>query len=238
MPSSCRVSVLDVERRQFARPQCGGKADQDQGSITQPGQGVGDRLEGGAQRFEHQCGLFAQRPAMGAADTGKGCRDQWRGGRRRIAGEQVQVAHRGMAQTQGIDREPPARLGREKCGDGFGRGRQCGLAMHGAPFGEGRHSGTVGPPCIDGPGGAPVIGGGCFGLGETQRRRRQLDNGFELEPVAHRIRVRAGRQARRERGGSTRQQSRRIASSRPIRRPRSSDHCPSPPRYEARFVTG
>ena len=92
---------------------------------------------------------------------------------------------------------PLPRLGREKRGDGRGRGRQRGLHMHRAPFGESRHPRAVGPPGIVGAGGAPVIGGRGFGLGETRGRRRQLDDGFKLEPVAHLVRIRPRGQPRR-----------------------------------------
>ena len=34
----------------------------------------------------------------------------------------------------------------------------------------------------------PILIG--FGLGEARGRRRQVDNGLEFEPVAHRVRVR------------------------------------------------
>ena len=105
-----------------------------------------------------------------------------------------------MAQAQGVDREPPARLGREKRRDGLGRCRQGGLAMLVTPVGKAGDGGAVGAPCVVGAGGAAVIGGGGLGLGKTQCRRRQLDNGLELEPVADFVRIGAAWQARREGG--------------------------------------
>src|SRR5271156_1839656 len=99
----------DIETGQFGGPQCRGETDQDQGPIAMTGQSVGDRLQGGAQWFEDEGGLFAQWPAMGAADAGEGGRYQWRGGRRRIAGEKMKVTQGGMAQPQGVDRETLAR---------------------------------------------------------------------------------------------------------------------------------
>ncbi len=115
----------------------------------------------------------------------------------------MQIAQRGMAQPQGVDREPPARLGREKRRDGLGRRRLCGMPMHRTPFGRGGETGAVGAPGVLGVGGAPIIGGGGlgfgFGFGEAQRRRRQIDDRFQLEPVAHRVRVCAHGQLPRQR---------------------------------------
>ena len=182
--------VLAGQRRQFAGAQRGREPDEQQRAVAQPGQGVGDLLHGGAQRVEHQRGLFAQRPAVGAANAGKGGRYQRRGGRRRISGEQMQVAQRRVTQPQGVDGEPPARLGREKRRHGVGRRRQRSLPVRGAPLGKGRDGSAVGAAGILGPGGAAVIGGGGFGRGEGQRRRRQVDDGLEFEPVADRVRVR------------------------------------------------
>ena len=104
-----------------------------------------------------------------------------------------------MAQPQGVDREPPARLRREKRRDGLGRGRQGGLAMLVTPVGKAGDGGAVGAPGVVGAGGAAVIGGGGLGLGKTQCRRRQLDNGLELEPVTDLVRIGAAGQPRRER---------------------------------------
>ena len=100
-----------------------------------------------------------------------------------------------MAQPQGVDREPPARFRREKRRDGLGCGRQGGLAMLVAPIGKAGDGGAVSPPRIVGAGSAAVIGGGGLGLGKTQCRRRQFDNGFELEPVTDLVRIRPRRQA-------------------------------------------
>ena len=119
----------DLEPGQLRRPQRRGKADQDQRAITPSGQIVGDHLDRGAQQIEHQGGLFAQRPAVRPADAGEGGGHQRRRGRRRIAGQQMQIAQRGVAQPQGVDGQAPARLGREKRGDGLGRGRGWDLGM-------------------------------------------------------------------------------------------------------------
>ena len=89
---------------------------------------------------------FCAGPAMGAADASKGRRNERRSGRRRIAREQVQITQGRMTQPQGIAREPPPRLGSEERRDRRGRGRQCGLTVRRAPFGERRHTGAVGPP--------------------------------------------------------------------------------------------
>jgi hypothetical protein len=57
-------------------------------------------------------------------------------------------------------------------------GRQGGLAMLVARVGKAGDGGAIGPPRILGAGSAAVIGGGGLGLGKTQCRRRQFDNGF------------------------------------------------------------
>ena len=153
-----------------------------------------------------------------------------------------------MAQPQGVDREPPARLGREKRRDGLGRGRQRGLRVHGAPLGESRHPRAVGAPGIVGAGGAAVIGGGGLGLGEARGRRRQARRWFRArtsraprpDPPP---RAAAPRGRRRRRRGniaiavaSTNSPPAIIGSPSPGTVAASSS--PDAPRYRARFVAG
>ena len=116
-------------------------------------------------------------------DAGKGAPTPRRGGRRRVAGEQMQVADRRVAQAQCVDRELVARLGGEKRGDGLGRGRQRGLAVRRAPLGEARDGGAVGAARVFRPRGAPVLRGGVRGVGKARGRRRQFDDRLEVEPV-------------------------------------------------------
>jgi hypothetical protein len=52
--------------------------------------------------------------------AGEGGRDHSRRGRRRVSGQQVQITDRRVPQAEGVDREPGARLGGEKRGDGLG----------------------------------------------------------------------------------------------------------------------
>ncbi len=161
---------------------------------------------------------WARRMPAKVADT------KWRGGRRRITGEEVQVAQRRMTQPQGVDREPPARFGREKRRDGLGRCRQGGLAMLVTPFGKAGDGGAVSAPRILGAGGAAIIGGGGLGFGKTQCRHRQLDDGLELEPVTDLVRIRPCRQPRRQCLDRTRRQCHRCRYDRAICRSRSLDH--------------
>ena len=86
-------------------------------------------------------------------------------------------------------------------GDGFGRGRERGLGMCGTPVGKTRNRGTIGAARVAGARGAPIIGGGGLGFGKARRRRRQADDGFELEPVAHRVGVGPRVESRPKRGG-------------------------------------
>src|SRR5439155_26729476 len=62
--------------------------------------------------------------------------------------------------------------------------------VRGTPIGETGDRGAVGPPCIVGPRGAPLIGGRDFCLGEARGRRRQVDDRLEVEPFAHVVRLR------------------------------------------------
>jgi hypothetical protein len=77
-----------------------------------------------------------ERPAVRPLDAGECRRHHGRGGRRRAAGEQVQVTDRRVPQAQRVDRELRARLGGEKGGDRLGRRGQCGPAMDGTPLRE------------------------------------------------------------------------------------------------------
>ena len=134
----------------------------------------------------------------------------------------MQIAQRGMTQPQGVDREPPARFGREKRRDGLGRGRQGGLAMFVAPVGKAGDGGAISPPGIFGAGGAPVIGGGGFGLGKIEFRRGNSTmvsnaNQSRTSSGSAPLSRRAARAAPAVAAKGT------IAVSRPIRHPGSSD---------------
>jgi hypothetical protein len=175
--------MVEDEPGDLARPQCGGKADQQQGPVAPPGKGVGDRLKRRTQPVEYQRGLLADRPAVCPLDAGEGRRDHGRRGRRRVAGEQVQVADRRVPQAQRVDREFVVRVGREKRGDGLGRGRPCGLCLGRAPSRRtGRRPRGRRSACFR-PATPAVLRGGVGRVIKAGDRCRQFDDGLEIEPV-------------------------------------------------------
>jgi len=182
MPSAWR-QMFDTEPGDLARPQRRGKADEQQRAVARPGQGVGDRLDRSAQPLEHERGLFGDRLAVRPFDASEGSRDDRGSGRRRIAGEQVQVADRGMAQAQRIDREPGMRLGGEKRRDRLRRCRQRIPPVFGAPRAEPRDGGAVGAAGVFGARRAAVLRRGLGGVRKARDRRRQFDDRLEVKPV-------------------------------------------------------
>ena len=103
-----------------------------------------------------------------------------------------------MAQAQGVDGELGARLGGEKCRDGFGGGRQSGPVVGRTPFGEPRDAGTVGAARVFRTRGAPVLRGSVGGPGKARDRRRQFGDRLEVEPIPDVLGRGAGRQWHRK----------------------------------------
>ena len=128
-----------------------------------------------------------------AADAGQGFADHGLGGRHRAAGEVVQIADRGAAQVDGVDRQAALALGGEERHDvGGGRG-QAGQRVAGAPGAPGGDPGAVGAPRVGGLGqpGEGVGGGACGRQAAVERRQWGGDGA--VEPAAHLDRRRAER---------------------------------------------
>ncbi len=68
----------DVELGQFGGPQRRRETDEQQGAVVQPGQGVGIARKA-ARNNSTTSAVFSERPAVGAADPGKGRRHRGRG---------------------------------------------------------------------------------------------------------------------------------------------------------------
>ena len=123
------------------------------------------------------------------------------GGRHRAAGEVVQIADRGTAQVDGVDRQAALALGGEERHDvGGGRG-QAGQGVAGAPGAPGGDPGAVGAPRVVGLGqpGEGVRGGACGRQAAVERRQWGGDG--VVEPAAHLDRRRAERRRRIGRSG-------------------------------------
>ena len=161
-----------------------------------PAQVVADRGEDLAQHADRG-GEFLRREfaALGgvAADAGERLADHRLGGRHRAAGEVVQIADRGAAQVDGVDRQAALALGGEERHDvGGGRG-QAGQRVAGAPAAPGGDPGAIGAPRVGGLGQpGEGVGGGAGGR-QAAVERRQWGGDGAVEPAAHLDRRRAER---------------------------------------------
>jgi hypothetical protein len=99
-----------------------------------------------------------------------------------------------MPEAQGIDRERGARLGGEKGGDGFRRGRGRGPAVDRAPAAETSDGGAVRAARVFGTRRTAVLRRGVGGVIKVGERRGQFDDRLEVEPVRHVLGCSAGRQ--------------------------------------------
>ena len=165
-PARGGFQVLQADRRQLGPAQRAGEARQQQGAVAPAAQVVADRGEDLAQHADRG-GEFLRRElaALGgvAADAGQRLADHRLGGRHRAAGEIVQIADRGAAQVDRVDRQAALALGGEERHDvGGGRG-QAGQRVAGAPGAPGGDPGAVGAPRVGGLGqpGEGVGGGAC-----------------------------------------------------------------------------
>ena len=197
---SRRIAASSDRRSAPAKP------DQQQGAVAPAAQVVADRGEDLAQHADRG-GEFLRRElaALGgvAADAGQRLADHRLGGRHRAAGEIVQIADRGAAQVDGVDRQAALALGGEERHDvGGGRG-QAGQRVAGAPGAPGGDPGAVGAPRVGGLGqpGEGVGGGACGRQAAVERRQWGGDGA--VEPAAHLDRRRAERRRthRPERAG-------------------------------------
>ena len=203
-PARGGFQVLQPDRRQLGPAQRAGEAHQQQGAVAPAAQVVADRGEDLAQHADRG-GEFLRRElaALGgvAADAGQRLADHRLGGRHRAAGEVVQIADRGAAQVDGVDRQAALALGGEERHDvGGGRG-QAGQRVAGAPGAPGGDPGAVGAPRVGGLGqpGEGVGGGACGRQAAVERRQWGGDGA--VEPAAHLDRRRAERRRRIGRSG-------------------------------------
>ena len=200
-PARGGFQVLQPDRRQLGPAQRAGEAHQQQGAVAPAAQVVADRGEDLAQHADRG-GEFLRRElaALGgvAADAGQRLADHRLGGRHRAAGEIVQIADRGAAQVDRVDRQAALALGGEERHDvGGGRG-QAGQGVAGAPGAPGGDPGAVGAPRVGGLGqpGEGVGGGACGRQAAVERRQWGGDGA--VEPAAHLDRRRAERRRRRD----------------------------------------
>ena len=198
--------MLHPDRRQLGPAQRAGEADQQQGAVAQPAQVVADRGEDLAQHADRG-GEFLRREFAAlrgvAADAGERLADHRLGGRHRAAGEVMQIADRGAAQVDRVDRQAALALGGEERHDvGGGRG-QAGQRVAGAPAAPGGDPGAIGAPRVGGLGQpGEGVGGGAGGR-QAAVERRQWGGDGAVEPAAHlgRRRAERRRRIRRERAG-------------------------------------
>ena len=187
---SSRIAASSDRRSAPAKP------DQQQGAVAQAAQVVADRGEDLAQHADRG-GEFLGREfaALGgvAADAGERLADHRLGGRHRAAGEVVQIADRGAAQVDRVDRQAALALGGEERHDvGGGRG-QAGQRVAGAPGAPGGDPGAIGAPRVGGLGQpGEGVGGGAGGR-QAAVERRQWGGDGAVEPAAHLDRRRAER---------------------------------------------
>ena len=199
-PARGGFQVLQADRRQLGPAQRAGEAHQQQGAVAPAAQVVADRGEDLAQHADRG-GEFLRREfaALGgvAADAGERLADHRLGGRHRAAGEVVQIADRGAAQVDRVDRQAALALGGEERHDvGGGRG-QAGQRVAGAPAAPGGDPGAVGAPRVGGLGQpGEGVGGGAGGR-QAAVERRQWGGDGAVEPAAHLDRRRAERRRRR-----------------------------------------
>ena len=213
-PARGGFQVLQPDRRQLGPAQRAGEAHQQQGAVAPAAQVVADRGEDLAQHADRGGEFFRREFAAlrgVAADAGQRLADHRLGGRHRAAGEIVQIADRGAAQVDGVDRQAALALGGEERHDvGGGRG-QAGQRVAGAPGAPGGDPGAVGAPRVGGLGqpGEGVGGGACGRQAAVERRQWGGDGA--VEPAAHLDRRRAERRRRRI-GGAGRGVGRSSAS--------------------------